>query len=34
MQPLLLSAKAPAKAMVGEHTPLSLPAMPTLIKTP
>ncbi len=33
MQPLSLSAKALAKTLAGEPTPLSLPAMPTMIKT-
>ncbi len=34
MQPLALSAKALAKTLTGQRTPLRLPAMPTLIKTP
>lgn len=34
MQPLALSAQALAKTLAGEPTPLCLPAMPTVVKTP
>lgn len=34
MQPLSLSAQALAKTLAGERTPVRLPAMPTLVKTP